>query len=426
MTARRLSWLLVGWCAACASQGAVKTALHGDLNALRQEIERERKAGTLERDRVVDIAEAVAEREVMSGTGPSGTRRIRAMRACSGPLSEVLAARAERPDDGGAEALQVLLAARAGDARAAFDEHSESSSGAWRAVAARAATRPETMPRRRQFFVDVDERVRRAAFEAALEAPSELDLELLLESSRLDPDPLSRSLAARGVGAVGGEQAVLALRDRWDRADEDTRLAIVEAWALPKAYATGGERELISVAESGTDLTALAAADALLRNASSHTMAAITLLGRAIAQGSSDERRLAMRTAPLTDAEVVRVIEEAAKDADPDVRVMALARLLELDKRRAGAQKELTKLAQGKDNTADQARAALAALGDQSVKPALRAALGSSRPGERRVAALGLIRLGDYATAASALADEDATLRATLACTILAREARGR
>jgi len=422
----RLSLLLPALLLACAPQGAVKTALHGDLAALRQEIERERAAGKLERSRVVAIAEAVAEREVMSGTGPSGARRIRLMRGCSKPLTEVLEARAERLDDGGAEAAQVLLAAHALSGYEVFAQHSDSSSGAWRAVAARAATRPETMARRRAFFVDVDERVRRAAFEAALEKPSELDLEVLLESARLDPDPLSRSLAARGVGAIGGERAVLALRDRWDRADEETRLAIVEAWAMPKAYAAGGERELVKVAESGTDITALAAADLLLRNGSSHMMASITLLARAVAQGSSDERRLAIRTAPVTDPEVVRVVKEAAKDRDADVRVMALARLLEVDGERASAQKELVKLAQGKDNTAEQARAALAAFGDGSVKPALQAAVKSPRAADRRVAAMGLIRLGDYASAASVLADEDATIRASLACTILAREERAR
>ncbi len=39
---------------------------------------------------------------------------------------------------------------------------------------------------------------------------------------------------------------------------------------------------------------------------------------------------------------------------------------------------------------------------------------------------MGLIRLGDYGSAARVLADEDATLRATLSCTILAREERAR
>jgi hypothetical protein len=152
----------------------------------------------------------------------------------------------------------------------------------------------------------------------------------------------------------------------------------------------------------------------------------VTLLARAVAQGSSDERRLAIRTAPITDAEVLRVVKEAAKDGDADVRVMALARLLEVSAERAAAQKKLAELAKGKDNVAAQARAALAALGDASVKPGLLVAVKSSRPGDRRVAALGLIRLGDYAGAASVLADEDATTRASLACSILAREEHGR
>ena len=237
----------------------MNAALHHDLPALRSALAEERAAGDLDRDRVVEVAYAVASREVMSASGPAGVRRIRLMRGCSGPVSHVLEARAERSDDGGAEAALVLLAAGKLDEEQAFARHVDASSGAWRAVAARAAQAPETFKQRRAFYVDVDERVRRAAFEAALEAPSELDLEPLLESARLDPDPLNRSLAARAVGAVGGERAVLSLVDRWDRADEDTRLSIVEAWAMPRAYAAGGERELVKVAESGTHLPALSA-----------------------------------------------------------------------------------------------------------------------------------------------------------------------
>jgi HEAT repeat protein len=275
---------------------------------------------------------------------------------------------------------------------------------------------------RRSFFVDVDERVRRAAFEAALEAPSEADLDALLESARLDPDALGRSLAARAVGASGGERAVLSLLDAWDRADEETKLSIVEAWSTPPAWSSGGERELLKVAESGTGLPALAAAAAVLRNGGTHAGAATTLLVRAIAQGASDERRAGITLAPISDAEVLRVIKEAAKDPDLDVRVMALARLLDLPEQRASAQKELKKLAQTSGNIAEQARAALAALGDESVRPALLAALREKKPGDRQVAALGLVRLGDYSSAASVLGDDDATTRATLACTILARE----
>ncbi len=413
-------------CLGCATSGAVDAALHHDLATLQQQIQAEHAQGKLDRARVVELAEAVAEREVMSGSGRSGVHRIRVMRGCAEPLTRVLKARAERDDDGGAEAAQVLLSAHALDATAAFEAHAEAASGAWRAVAARASTRPEFFAQRRKYFVDVDERVRRAALEAALEAPSSADQDTLLEAARLDPDAQSRSLAARAAGASGGERVVLALLDRWDRADEETRIAIVDAWSMPRALGSGGERELAKAAEAGAGMPALAAAQALLRGSGEHAAAAVTLLTRAIQSGDSDERRLAMRMAPLSNAEVLRVVKEAAKDADREVSVMAWARLLELAPQRSAAQAELKKLAKGTDNIAEQARAALAALGDESVKPTLLAALAAKLPGDRQTAALGLVRLGDYGSAARVLADEDATTRATLACTILARDERTR
>jgi HEAT repeat protein len=426
---RCLGWALsalVLSTAGCGSSGTVQAALHGDLGALRREIQREQRAGSLDRGRVVSLAEAIAAREVMSGSGPSGVRRIRVMRGCTPPLLDVLRARAERQDDGGAEAAQVLVTARALDDRSSFARYADSSSGAWRAVAARSARYPAAFERRRSYFVDPDERVRRAAFEAALEAPSAQDLEILLESARLDPDPLSQSLAARGVGAVGGERAVLALLDRWDRADEETRLAIVDAWSMPRAYESGGERELVKVAERGIGLPALAASEGLLRAGGSHAATATTLFARAIADGSAEERRYAIRVAPLENAEIKRLIGEAAKGGDSQVKVIALARQLELPTERARATKELEQLTKGDASVARQARAALAANGDASVKPALLKLLDSTDRIERSAAAMGLIRLGDYGSAARVLADEDATLRATFSCTILAREERAR
>ncbi len=304
--------------------------MHGDLGALRREIQREQQAGSLDRGRVVSLAEAVAAREVMSGSGPSGVRRIRVMRGCTllcsmccalGPSVRTTEGRKPRRCSWPRErsttrvpslAMPTLRAAPgARSQRARRDTRRRSSSG-----------EPTSC--------DPDERVRRAAFEAALDAPSDEDLEILLESARLDPDPLSQSLAARSVGAVGGERAVLALLDRWDRADEETRIAIVDAWSMPRAYESGGERELVKVAESGSGLPALAAAEGLLRAGDAHAASATTLLARTIADGSAEERRYAIRVAPLENAEVRRLIDEASKDGDSQVKVIALARQLEL------------------------------------------------------------------------------------------------
>jgi formylglycine-generating enzyme required for sulfatase activity len=65
--------------------------------------------------------------------------------------------------------------------------------------------------------------VRRAALEAALEAPSPLDRDALAEAARLDPDAQCRSLAARTLGTIGGEAGVRALMDLWEHGDADDR-----------------------------------------------------------------------------------------------------------------------------------------------------------------------------------------------------------
>src|SRR5262245_35511787 len=95
---------------ACATTGAVESALHGDLASLRSKIAKEKKRGELDQRRVTEIARAVAAREIYSGTGVAGARRIHAMRACAEPLLPELDARADRLDEGGAEATLTLFA----------------------------------------------------------------------------------------------------------------------------------------------------------------------------------------------------------------------------------------------------------------------------------------------------------------------------
>src|SRR5690606_27066992 len=177
-------------------------------------------------------------------------------------------------------------------------------------------------------FVDGDRRVRLAAFEAALAAPDPGDLEAALEAARLDPDPVIQSLAARLAGKIGGESAVLGLRDRYAAMDTPGRLAIIEAWSQPAAFRTGGERELVSVAEGGAGLLSVAAVDALARRGRV-TEAHIGVLSRSIAHGTRGERRLAIAVAPLGDGRVVTALQRAARDPSPELRVPALRRLLE-------------------------------------------------------------------------------------------------
>lgn len=422
---RRLHGFLLVWMlAGCGSSGVVHTALHGDLAQLKRDLKTEQAQGKLDRDRVEDLARAVASRELSSATGDDAVRTVRSLRACAAPLSTVLEKRADGSDDVAAEATLILLELGKRDGRALLAKHQKASSGAWRAVAARAATRAADGPLRRQLMADPDQRVRRAALSAALEAAQHDDVDALLEAARLDPDALSRSLALRAAGAIGGERVGLALDDFWARADDDTRVTIVEAWEMSATYRSGGEQKLIRIAETERGAAAISAAAALSRQGGTAGDLGNAVLVRAAKEGSTLERRLALRLAPTSDADVLAALRDAAKSDDADVKVMALARLSAETAERSAARSGLRELAKRDDDVGLQARAALAAAGDASVEKQLILGLSAPSGHARSVAALGLWRLGRYSPAASALADDDPAVRAGVACSILSAEIR--
>jgi hypothetical protein len=120
--------------------------------------------------------------------------------------------------------------------------------------------------------------------------------------------------------------------------------------------------------------------------------------------------------APLSDARAVAAIERVAAEKNSEVRAIALSRMLDLPNARARAQKALRELAAKSDAFAIEARAALAALGDSSVVPALSATLRRGHAAHRAPAALALFRLSQPAIAAEALGDSDPGVRISVAC----------
>jgi len=404
----------------CGTAGVVETALHGDLASLKRDVKQSRESGRLDKSTVEDLARAVAGREVRSATGSAAVDRIKDVRSCANPLLRVLEARAEQADDAAAEATLTLFELGRRDGGELVRRHRDASSGAWRAVAARAATGKEHALLRRKLFLDPDERVRRSALRAAVEARSTDDLEPALEAARLDPDPVSKGHATRAVGAIGGERAVLALRDHWERADETTRITIIDAWAMPASFSAGGEHQLVTLAENKQGILALTAAHALVRTRGRFAASGLAALIRAVAQGTEAERRLAIQLVPSSDKDALAAIEKATKDSDREVKVMALARLAGEAAHKQKAVEGLRELAKKDDDLGLQARAALAAAGDAGVKKQLTDLLGAPKARSRTVAARGLLSLGDFANAATALADDDPGVRTAVACAILA------
>ena len=403
----------------CASSRVVETALHGDLASLQREVSQARAAGKLDAATVEKLARAVAGREVRSARGDSATARVEQVKPCARALLPVLRDRAGQQDDAGAEAAIRLLELGKLSPAPLVNQYAQTATGAWRAVSARAATLPRFSEFRRERFVDPDERVRRAAVDAELESPGQDNLEALLEAARLDPDPLVRSRATQAVGVLGGQRAVFALKDQWARADETIRTSIVRAWAEPASLAAGGRQELLDVAEQPSGLASVVAAEELSRLSGVEGGRGRALLAHFVARGTDEQKRLAVVVAPLGDADVLAELRRAAEGRDHSIAAIALARLIEVGSEREAALGRLRQFASGSDHVALVARVALAAAGDRSVVQRLRAGLSSTRARERKLAAVSLYWLGDTASAAVALADDDPGVRTHVACSIL-------
>ena len=407
---------------ACSPPNAVEAALHGDLPELKTAIQQAQKDGELSEARVRELARAVVRREVISTSGSAGARRIRSVRACASTVAKEAGVRAKSFDEAGAEAALLLLSLGRYDSPQLVKKYRAVDNGAWRAVAARAASDKAYRSFRQASYVDVDDRVRRAALAAGYESRDPADLEAALEVTRLDPDPLARSLGARLSGAIGGDRAVLALRDLYSRADESDRLVILEAWSEAAARTAGGNRELRRVAETETGMAQLVAAlklHGVVADPESDTPdgaeLANILFVRALTDGTREERRLVLRIAPESP-ELIAAALKAAEDEDDQVKIMANARLLSDSKEAAGAKKRLTKLAMKPGDLGSQAMAALASVGDHSVAASLKKRLADGPASPRRAAAFSLVRLGEFSAAASALADDSPRVRTAVAC----------
>lgn len=414
---------------ACGTKPPARTALYGNLAELKRDIKSAQQAELLDHDAVTKLARAVAERELSSAEGTSGVIRVRSLLRCAGPLRTAMERRAARTDDDiSAEVTLILLEMHAAQKTELLHRYARSERGAWRAVAARAAERPIDTDMRKAFFVDPDERVRRAAFRTALAVHDARELEALLDAARVDPDPHSQSSAIVAAGSVGGERAVLALKDLWAQADDLTRIAIVDAWSQHASFVSGGARELTLAAETDVGLAAVSAAYALSRAGGAEAAFANARLLRYIADGSEDQKRLALNVAPM-NPETEATIAKAAKEAGPELGVVALTRLTSVEARRNDAIRALREIANAKASSESELRAqsdalsALAVAGDTSIRPTLVKNLSDPAVEQRSRAARGLTNLGDYRNAATALADDDADLRSEIACSVLAREA---
>lgn len=417
MQSRLLTWTLAGallFSTACSPLPGLKSARSADFEALRKTLSRER----LQPAQVRRLAKEVLAAEIVRAKDREDRPFVSGLGSCSRPLHAALRRRAQTRDGVGAEAALLLL--EDGHLRDAEHRFADEKDGAWRALSARDAKRDGEL--RRSYFTDVDERVRRAALSAALEVADENDVEELLEVARLDPDPLTRNRAYQTLGRIGGERVALALFDRFVSADEELKLAIVDAWSKPELYEQGGRHQLVRLLTHESGLDALVAASILAReNDESLQSRGLNRLLYFADEGTTDERRLAARLLPAGSSVTTRKLLELTRSQNGQVALIAWARLLGDERHRDAAQRALLALSRKKTSEGFQARSALAAAGDERILPFMKKQMNSKAPENRRIAGTALVRLGAYPELAPLLADEDPAVRHAVACRVLAR-----
>lgn len=440
-SALAVATLLASLAAASCGNSAVRAAESGDLAKLRSEIVGKHQRGKLSNGEAACLARVVASRELTTAKDEAtATSRVREARGCAAELDDALEERMKKHDGAGAEAaLMRLEDGKLGDGDAR--EYLADADDRWRAVGTRTLHRDEDRKRRQAAVLDPSPRVRRSALRAAGQAKDGNDLELLFETARVDPEPLLRNEAIRAMSQIlrGDESKSRAashavhLRDLWTSGDDALREDIAVAWALAPIFDNGGREALRVEVAAAKGPGAIAAAAVVLRTAPKDTelaSSATALLTRTIAEGSRRDRLHAIASARTSGTEL-EALRKAAKEEDRDIRVPALARLLDSKPDRDSAVRELEAIAgQGVKagpasddgptlEAASRARLALAYAGDLRIQAWIELDLAASDPHRRLGAASALAALGRPARAVMLLADADASVRTRAACTML-------
>ena len=413
----------------CGGSEAVSAARRGDVAAVAKAIETDYRAGRLGNDEAARIARAVAENAIESAKGDDAQTRVRELRTCARSLTSALDERSKTHDAAGAEAAMALLEIDELSDNAAR-EYLQDTNDEWRAVGARGLVRERDFEARGKALVDPSAKVRRAAMRASGQAKDARDVPALLEAARVDPDMMARSEAVRAIARIdprGGDTAQR-LHDLWQNADDALREDIAHAYVSTNIAASGGSEELrvLLAAKHGPGVISAAAFVIMRPDAKfddETRKSAISIIVRTIDEAPRRERLLAIAMAPLSNADVRAAVKRAADETnDLESRESALSKLLEVPSEHEAAKRALIAFASPntEEHLARRARLALAADGELAVQGWIEADLKSSDPSTRLLAANALASLHRVARAAPLLADPDAHVRTSAACTVLA------
>lgn len=410
----------------CAVSPAVEAARARDITALARALEAEDRAGDLDDSEVRDVAHALLAAEIAAAKGAEGANLVTSLGGCADAMDDELDDRSEQTDVVAAAAAATLVSAGVEDAEDYAHYILEPEPGMlpeFRAVGARGLTDDDDFAFRKKLYRDLDENVRLGAFRAAIVAPDQGDYAELAESARLDPLPIARSAAVRAFGRLGGEAAVMTLRDLWTRADGNMREAIVDAWSQGASFGAGGEGALVFVAEQSAGRGSIAAAVTLSRAGSVKSRdIGQGVLARAIALGTREERVFAITAAPSTPV-ILEAIRKAQKDEDKGVALAALSRVADEgdEKERASAKNAVFEIAKSKAQEAPRAQYELARLEDRRASPLLVKLAADKNPFARAYAARGFLALEEWSRAGRLLADKDKSVRSQVACAAVSR-----
>ncbi len=387
---------------------------------MRQALREDYRKGRLSPAAVQDLARVVGERELHQAEGKTGIQRVQQVGLCARELEDSLKKRAALHDAAAPWAALALLEVDRGDP-ATWRQLADSSDDGWRAVGVRTLDHRRYGGKRRAAMLDPDERVRRSAVLAALEARDTADRDMLLDVARNDPSRLVRVTAIRALGWVAIESDVLAMRDLWATAPQPVRQALVAAWSFPGTLERGGQRELIWVAETHAGTPSVMAGGILMRLGGQTRGIGVAALRKGMQAGIARDRAFAISMVPLSEPGILDLVKKLAEEAEPQVRVAALSKLATHPETGAEARKKLGEIAASDEPTADKAQQAMARLGDRRV---LRLLLNKAKSSDLRIrqsALRGLLALGDTQRAAFFMADPNAALRTRAACELLAR-----
>lgn len=384
----------------------------------------------------------MAQREIVTAKDEgTALARLRETRACAGELDDVLEDRMRKRDAAGAEAALSRLE----DGRLSERDAREwvgDADDRWRAVGTRTLHRDDDRKRRQAAILDPSPRVRRSAIRASAKAEDVADLDLLFETARVDPELLLRNEALRATSAIlrgDGSKAKAAalsirLRDLYTAGDDAIKEDVVVVWGISPVFENGGREALRNLIAEGKGPGAIAAAGVVVRSAPKDAElvgSANALLARTIADGSRRDRLHALVVAKAEGPVLDAIRKAAGDDDDLDMKVPALARLLDSKGDREAARKQLLTVAgygvKGSATADDthrsehavRARYALAAIGELKVQAWIEQDLSSTEPQRKMSAASALAALGRSARAAPLLTDPDPTVRTRTACTML-------